>query len=208
MSLRQLDQESKALSPKERTPEAVRSYMQKSLGQCLLMLHAVYDGPYGLPTAPALLFRLHQALTEVSEGRNSPLLVTGDLANRLPAAKYTAGAQNKIRAEAAAIVEILVLTGEAATQMAAAKRVAHVLTKGGYCAPGCTKSGERVRWDTVKRWHNQARKGAAGYKWFETRLLMWTELRDVPNAIQWVTTVWLPGLERQCRASALADQQC
>ena len=205
VGLRQLDLEFAALPPTERSAKTVRSYMMRSLGQCILMLHAVFDGPCHLPAAPSLLFRLDRALCDVSEGRNSPLLVTGDLADQLPATKYTAGFHRKIRAEAAAIVQILVSTGIEPTQTAAAKRVADSLTKGGYSVPGRAKTGERVRWDTVKRWHNQAHKGAAGYDWFETRMLIWSEVRRFPKAIEWVVAVLLPGLERQCRNSALAD---
>ncbi len=60
---------------------------------------------------------------------------------------------------AAAIVEFMLSSGIETKQSKAAARVADSLSKGGYAPPGETKLGQRIRADTVKRWHNSALKG-------------------------------------------------
>ena len=104
--------------------------------------------------------KLHDALIERAAGRNSPLLVTGPLADELAEERYSNHRRMGIEALAAAIVEAMVVgnVSKKMSQVQAAKAVAAALTKGSYNVRGPRKTTSAVHWDTVKRWHNRAKR--------------------------------------------------
>lgn len=160
-ALRDLETEYAAIAANQRTPETVRRFATAALNEMLLLLVGLYQGPFGTG-APSFLLHLSSALEDLSEGLNSRLLVTGDLAEQLPKGRHSAGWHQRTRARSAAIVAFLLANRIEPTQMKAAGRVAESLNRGGYSPQGEAKLGRRISADTVKRWHTSARRGDHG----------------------------------------------
>ena len=118
------------------------------------------SGSLGLKFGREYLDRLTSAVNERSLGRNSRLLVAGPLGEQISDDEYGSTNRTIIEAFAAAIVEAMVVAGvpKKKSQVAAAKSVAAALTKGGYEARGSNTLTKKFPWDTVKRWHNKAKK--------------------------------------------------
>jgi hypothetical protein len=122
--------------------EAAQSMLLRTIGAL-----ACANGKLGTGVNLEPLLRLHGALGHVVNGSNNRLLVTGELADRLSDQPFSNGSRRSIEVRAAALVELLLRHGEK-TQLAAARRVARALEKGKFV----------TRADTVKRWHNQAKR--------------------------------------------------
>lgn len=146
-----------SLPREERTEDVVRdvawSMLRHLTGMAWVQNHEL---DLGLNLEP--LHRLLHALADVENGFNNRLLVTGDLANKLHAQSYSEWSRELIQARAAAIVEVLLYHKVERFQIAAARRVATALHGAGYMSGGSHRSAEPVGADTVKRWHNRARR--------------------------------------------------
>ena len=121
---------------------------------------AATERSLGLEFGREYLDRLTSAVNERSINRNSRLLVAGPLGEQISDDEYGSTNRTIIEAFAAAIVEAMVVAGvpKKKSQVAAAKSVAAALTKGGYKSRGSNQPTKKVPGDTVKRWHNKAKK--------------------------------------------------
>lgn len=107
----------------------------------------------GLNVEP--LMRLQRAISDVVNGSNDRLLVTGELADRLVDKRFSRDTRRNIEARAAGTMELLLRHGHAKSQIAAAILVAKSLKNGGFSSPG--RGEQSLSSDTVKRWHNRAK---------------------------------------------------
>ena len=203
LSVEEIDKEFAQLEPEQRTPEIVRGFMLKALGALIMAVNAVYFR-HGVPAAPAPLGLLFAELSGVAKGQNSPFLMSRRLAEQRPPDRFSRSARNSIRNNAAVVIQLLVETGMESSQVAASERVAKILSENGFCAPGGRKTGEVINPGTVKKWHNRAKAGSAGFHMYETRLLLFS---GWPNEqlVEHIEDVILPNLGRLCRKLALAD---
>jgi hypothetical protein len=101
--------------------------------------------------------RLSWALNDVENGFNNQLLVVGELGNRLLGQRFSERSRSIIQAHAAGNVELLVRHKIVRSQIAAARRVAIALQRGGYTS-GLQRGVDPPRPDTIKRWHNRGKK--------------------------------------------------
>ena len=204
--LRNLETEYESIAADKRTPETIRHYATSLLFQTLPLLISLRVGSSD-DSVPSPLMHLLSALYDLERGLNSRLLVTGDLAGQLPNGRHSAGRRQIIRANAAAIVEYLLLNRIEQTQMKAAARVANSLNRGGYAPPGETRLGHRNRADTVKRWHNSARSGRHALS--ERFNMMLQTVGPIEGASEFTVSKAeraLDRLEQSCKTYRLVDE--
>ena len=175
--LRELEVEYQSIPTEERTLEMLQQFTSEALELASVLTSALYVKPPDRQIVQ-LLHHLGSALEDLTDGLNSRLLVTGNLADLIPRGGYSAGSHRRIRALAAAIVEYMLSNGVEASQSKAAARVADTLNKGGYAPPGELRVGHRNRDDTVKRWHNSALKGHRDLTIFVNDEFQWLKQRS------------------------------
>lgn len=146
-----------ALPPAHRNEDAVREVASSMLRRLSgVVWRADRDLQLGLTTEP--LDRLWRALVDLENGYNNRLVVTGEFAEKLHRQSFSERSRRIIHARAAAITDLLLSERCESSQMGAAKRVASALQRGGYDSRGARGGTVPVRPDTVKRWHNKAKR--------------------------------------------------
>ena len=146
-----------ALPTAHRNEDVVRDAASSMLRRLsALVWRADRDLQLGLTTEP--LDRLWQALMDLENGYNNRLVVTGEFAEKLHRQSFSERSRRIIHARAAAITDLLLSERCESSQMGAAKRVAAALRRGGYDSRGARGGTVLVRPDTVKRWHNKAKR--------------------------------------------------
>lgn len=201
-SIAPLDGQFSSLPPEKRTPEVVRFQAEQALNYALIILDALAQG------IPKPLLHLLTALEDLRLGLNSRILVTGSLAAKLPDLELSTGWHRRIRAEAAALVNFLWVTGLEETQTRAARQVARALTKGGYRPPGSTRKATVVKADTVKRWHNEARRqGSEKNAKLKVAMRVFSQLSEHSQAgFRKTADAAIRGLESRCKVYRLVDE--
>lgn len=149
--LRWISDERHAVPPSERTDQIERATAHLMFGK---MLQTVWylnsQTEFQVDLAP--LQQLSSALQDVQSGENNRLLMTGEPAASLMNRRISERRRLPLRALAAAQVELLKKHKVEKTFVAAAKRVARVLEKGGYHWKKARPE------ETVRKWHTLARR--------------------------------------------------
>ncbi len=178
--LRELEIEYQSIPSEERTLESLQLFASQAFELALVLTDALYVKPSDRQIIQ-LLMHLDSALEDLTDGLNSRLLVTGNLAELIPSGRYSGGSHRRIRALAAAIVEFMLSNKVETSQSKAAARIADTLNKGGYVPPGEFKAGHTNRADTVKRWHNSALKGHRDLTIFMNDEFQWLKQRHTSS---------------------------
>ena len=148
-ALSDFDSQSESNNTEARSREAARKMLY-----CIIEKLEMLNRFLGIGADFTPIVQLERALQDLGFGQNSKLLIVGELSKLVRPQCFSELGRTEIRAHSAVMVELLLSQGYERRQLAAANHVAKILRRAGYL-------GANNRFptaDTVKRWHNRARK--------------------------------------------------